>query len=78
MSEPLDSHDDAPGRARFVQVFEAQGGRISLCDGWRTGVTRDKGAQWLPAEVGGAVDLLGRLLRAGGAWFVWMGIAGYQ
>lgn len=40
------------------QVFEAQGGRISLCDGWRTGVTRDKGARWQPAEVGAAVDAI--------------------
>ena len=27
------------------QVFESQGGRISLCDGWRTGPTFDKGAK---------------------------------
>jgi NAD(P)-dependent dehydrogenase (short-subunit alcohol dehydrogenase family) len=26
------------------QIFESQGGRISLCDGWRTGPTFDKGA----------------------------------
>lgn len=26
------------------QIFESQGGRISLCDGWRTGPTYDKGA----------------------------------
>jgi NAD(P)-dependent dehydrogenase (short-subunit alcohol dehydrogenase family) len=51
------------------QVFEAQGGRISLCDGWRTGVTRDKGAQWLPAEVGGAVDAI--LAEAVPAQKVW-------
>lgn len=40
------------------QVFESHGGRISLCDGWRTGVTRDKGARWQPAEVGAAIDAL--------------------
>ncbi|MCM2319176.1 MAG: SDR family oxidoreductase [Pseudomonas sp.] len=38
------------------QVFESQGGRISLGDGWRTGVTRDKGARWLPEEIGPVVD----------------------
>lgn len=40
------------------QVFESQGGRISLGDGWRTGVTRDKGALWRVDEVGAAVDAL--------------------
>ena len=40
------------------QVFESQGGRISLGDGWRTGVTRDKGALWRVDEVGQAVDAL--------------------
>lgn len=40
------------------QVFESQGGRISLGDGWRTGVTRDKGALWRVDEVGEAVDAL--------------------
>lgn len=38
------------------QVFESQGGRISLGDGWRTGVTRDKGALWQVGEVGAVVD----------------------
>ncbi|MCC4117566.1 SDR family oxidoreductase [Aromatoleum toluclasticum] len=51
------------------QVFEAQGGRISLCDGWRTGVTRDKGARWQPAEVGEAVDAI--LAEAVPAQKVW-------
>ncbi|MCK0508048.1 SDR family oxidoreductase [Aromatoleum anaerobium] len=51
------------------QVFESQGGRISLCDGWRTGVTRDKGARWQPAEVGTAVDAI--LAEAVPAQKVW-------
>ncbi|NMG77115.1 SDR family oxidoreductase [Aromatoleum diolicum] len=51
------------------QVFEAQGGRISLCDGWRTGVTRDKGARWQPSEVGAAVDAI--LAEAPPAQKVW-------
>lgn len=37
------------------QIIESQGGRLSLGDGWRTGVTRDKGAQWQPEEVGVAM-----------------------
>lgn len=37
------------------QVFESQGGRISLGDGWRTGTTRDKGGRWRVEEVGPVV-----------------------
>jgi len=33
-------------------IIESQGGRLSLGDGWRTGVTRDKGGQWQPEEIG--------------------------
>ena len=40
------------------QVFESQGGRISVCDGWRTGPQKDKGARLTPAEAGAAVDEL--------------------
>ncbi|WP_421717833.1 SDR family oxidoreductase [Algiphilus sp.] len=38
------------------RVFEADGGRISVADGWRTGPARDKGARWAPHEVGAAVE----------------------
>ena len=51
------------------QVFESQGGRISLGDGWRTGVTRDKGARWLPEEIGAAIDEI--LAEAPKAQKVW-------
>ncbi|WP_110970571.1 SDR family oxidoreductase [Pseudomonas huaxiensis] len=51
------------------QVFESQGGRISLGDGWRTGVTRDKGALWRVEEVGVAVDAI--LAEAPKAQKVW-------
>ena len=51
------------------QLFESQGGRISLGDGWRTGVTRDKGARWQVAEVGAAVDAI--LSEAPKAQKVW-------
>jgi NAD(P)-dependent dehydrogenase (short-subunit alcohol dehydrogenase family) len=34
------------------KLFESQGGRISMCDGWRTDATIDKGARWQPEELG--------------------------
>ncbi|MYT27715.1 MULTISPECIES: SDR family oxidoreductase [unclassified Streptomyces] len=34
------------------RVFEAEGGRITVMEGWRPGPTRDKGARWDPAEAG--------------------------
>ncbi|WP_374482521.1 SDR family oxidoreductase [Zoogloea sp.] len=51
------------------QVFESQGGRISVCDGWRNGPQRDKGARWLPAEIGAVVDeLMGQAVPAQKVW----------
>jgi len=40
------------------QIFETQGGRISLCDGWRTGPTIDKGARLGVNEIAGVIELL--------------------
>jgi NAD(P)-dependent dehydrogenase (short-subunit alcohol dehydrogenase family) len=37
------------------KVFEVEGGKISIADGWRTGKVRDKGARWTPEEVGRTV-----------------------
>ncbi|MFD9032999.1 SDR family oxidoreductase [Streptomyces sp. NPDC059567] len=34
------------------RVFEAEGGRITVMEGWRPGPTADKGARWSPAEAG--------------------------
>ncbi|MFF3983240.1 SDR family oxidoreductase [Streptomyces sp. NPDC001797] len=34
------------------RVFEAEGGRITVMEGWRPGPTADKGARWTPAEAG--------------------------
>ncbi|EXF93397.1 short-chain dehydrogenase [Pseudomonas fluorescens HK44] len=51
------------------QVIESQGGRLSLGDGWRTGVTRDKGAQWRPEEIGAVLEQL--LAEAPKAQKVW-------
>lgn len=43
------------------RVFEAEGGRICICDGWRTTEGVDRDGPWLPSEVGAAVE---RLLAA--------------
>lgn len=40
------------------RIFEAEGGRISIADGWRSTEGVDKGACWEPAEIGGAIDEL--------------------
>ncbi len=40
------------------KVFEAEGGKISIADGWRTTEAIDKGAKWSPAEIGDAVERL--------------------
>jgi NAD(P)-dependent dehydrogenase (short-subunit alcohol dehydrogenase family) len=34
------------------RVFEAEGGRITVMEGWRAGPTADKGARWSPGEAG--------------------------
>jgi len=39
-------------------MFEVGGGKISLCDGWRPGPLRDKGARWNPDELSAVVDQL--------------------
>ncbi|MGG8405880.1 SDR family oxidoreductase [Streptomyces sp. 12297] len=40
------------------RVFETEGGRITVMDGWRPGATTDKGARWTPAEAGRAATAL--------------------
>jgi len=39
-------------------VFELEGGKIMLEQGWREGPFVDQQARWAPADVGGAVDRL--------------------
>lgn len=39
-------------------VFELEGGKIMIEDGWREGPMVDKGARWEPADVGAAVEKL--------------------
>ena len=51
------------------QVFESQGGRISICDGWRTDATVDKGARWEAAELGPIVaQLMSQAVPAQKVW----------
>ncbi|MDQ0747757.1 NAD(P)-dependent dehydrogenase (short-subunit alcohol dehydrogenase family) [Streptomyces africanus] len=40
------------------RVFEAEGGRITVMEGWRPGPTADKGERWAPAEAGEAARKL--------------------
>ena len=40
------------------RVFESEGGRICICDGWRTTEGVDRGAAWAPAEIGEAMQQL--------------------
>ncbi len=40
------------------QVFEIGGGKLSVCDGWRSGPTFDKGARLEPAELGSVIEKL--------------------
>ncbi|MEV0299013.1 SDR family oxidoreductase [Nocardia sp. NPDC050710] len=41
------------------RMFEVEGGKVALADGWRHGVAVDRGARWAPAELGPVVaDLI--------------------
>lgn len=40
------------------RVFEVDGGRVSLAQGWRHGAAVDKGDRWEPAELGPVVERL--------------------
>ncbi len=40
------------------KLFEVEGGKISIADGWRRGPQKDKGNRWEPAEIGSAVSEL--------------------
>lgn len=37
------------------RVFEVEGGKIGVADGWQHGPSADKGARWDPSEIGPAV-----------------------
>jgi len=38
------------------RVFEVEGGKVSIADGWQHGSVIDKGARWDPTELGPVVD----------------------
>jgi NAD(P)-dependent dehydrogenase (short-subunit alcohol dehydrogenase family) len=40
------------------QIFEIGGGKVSVCDGWRSGPSEDKGSRWEPAELGPVISKL--------------------
>ncbi len=51
------------------RVFESEGGRICICDGWRTTEGVDRDSAWAPAEIGQAMDeLLAKEVPAQKVW----------
>jgi hypothetical protein len=40
------------------RMFEVEGGKVGVADGWQHGPTVDKGARWDPAELGEVVPAL--------------------
>ncbi|MET7983422.1 SDR family oxidoreductase [Streptomyces sp. NPDC005281] len=51
------------------RVFESEGGRITVMEGWRPGPSADKGARWTPAEAGEtARELLTRATAPGAVY----------
>jgi NAD(P)-dependent dehydrogenase (short-subunit alcohol dehydrogenase family) len=40
------------------RVFEVEGGKVSIADGWQHGPEVDKGARWEPSELGAVVEEL--------------------
>ncbi|KPI07245.1 3-hydroxyacyl-CoA dehydrogenase [Actinobacteria bacterium OK074] len=51
------------------RVFETEGGRITVMEGWRRGPTADKGARWTPAGAGeAALKLLGEAAEPGAVY----------
>jgi NAD(P)-dependent dehydrogenase (short-subunit alcohol dehydrogenase family) len=38
------------------KVFEVEGGKLSIANGWKTGIIRDKKARWNPAELTEVID----------------------
>ncbi|MNE80170.1 short chain dehydrogenase [compost metagenome] len=47
------------------QMFEVEGGKLSIADGWRRGPEVDNNGRWAVNEVGGAVEqLLARAVPA--------------
>jgi NAD(P)-dependent dehydrogenase (short-subunit alcohol dehydrogenase family) len=40
------------------RVFEVEGGKVTVCDGWQRAASEDKGAKWAPVELGSVVPRL--------------------
>ncbi|MEH6820338.1 MAG: SDR family oxidoreductase [Dietzia psychralcaliphila] len=40
------------------RVFEVEGGKVTVCDGWQRAASEDKGAKWEPSELGSVVPRL--------------------
>ncbi|MDT4881311.1 hypothetical protein FQZ97_1171600 [compost metagenome] len=40
------------------RMFEVEGGKLSIADGWRRGPEFDKGARFQPQELGGVIEQL--------------------
>ncbi|MBB1035832.1 SDR family oxidoreductase [Dietzia sp. CQ4] len=40
------------------RVFEVEGGKVTVCDGWQRAASEDKGAKWDPAELRSVVPRL--------------------
>jgi NAD(P)-dependent dehydrogenase (short-subunit alcohol dehydrogenase family) len=38
------------------RMFEVEGGKVGIADGWQHGPTRDKGARWEPEELTAVVE----------------------
>ncbi|PPE74140.1 short-chain dehydrogenase [Solimonas fluminis] len=38
------------------KVFEVEGGKVSIANGWKTGIVRDKKARWSPSELTEVID----------------------
>jgi NAD(P)-dependent dehydrogenase (short-subunit alcohol dehydrogenase family) len=50
-------------------VFELEGGKVMIEDGWREGPVVDRGARWKPAELGPVIDrLLGERVPPRKVW----------
>ncbi|HSW12465.1 MAG TPA: SDR family oxidoreductase, partial [Solimonas sp.] len=49
LSSPLSAHVTG-------KVFEVEGGKVSIANGWKTGIVRDKKARWNPAELTDVID----------------------
>ncbi len=51
------------------RIIEAEGGRICICDGWRTTEGVDRGDHWAPSEIGDAMtELLAKETPAQKVW----------